>query len=93
MLYSTKRLLDEMGLDEMGLDEMSWNRYKFCSVYIYTELIGLSSSIKRQISLSESQKNDWLVSCFGFNGLLRQFFSLYRAASQRDGERTKKYQQ
>ena len=29
----------------------------------------------------------WLVGCFGFNGPLRQYFSLYRAVSQRDGER------
>ena len=25
----------------------------------------------------------WLVSCFGFNGPLRRYFSLYRAVSQR----------
>ena len=31
----------------------------------------------------------WLVD-FGFNGPLRQYFSLYRAASQREGERGKK---
>ena len=24
---------------------------------------------------------DWLVGCFGFNGPLRQYFSLYRAVS------------
>ena len=29
----------------------------------------------------------WLVGCFGFNGPLRQYFSLYRAVSQRQGER------
>ena len=29
----------------------------------------------------------WLVGCFGFNGPLRQYFSLYRADSQREGER------
>ena len=29
----------------------------------------------------------WLVGCFGFYGPLRQFFSLYRAVSQRVGER------
>ena len=29
----------------------------------------------------------WLVGCFGLNGPLRQFFSLYRAVSQREGER------
>ena len=28
----------------------------------------------------------WLVGCFGFNGPLRQYFSLYRAISQREGE-------
>ena len=29
----------------------------------------------------------WLVGCFEFNGPLRQYFSLYRAVSQREGER------
>ena len=29
----------------------------------------------------------WLVGYFGFNGPLRQYFSLYRAVSQREGER------
>ena len=29
----------------------------------------------------------WLVGCFGLNGSLRQYFSLYRAVSQREGER------
>ena len=28
-----------------------------------------------------------LVGWFGFNGPLRQYFSLYRAVSQREGER------
>ena len=31
-----------------------------------------------------------LVGCFGFNGSLRQYFSLYRAVSQREGERKRK---
>ena len=31
-----------------------------------------------------------LVGCFGFNGPLRQCFSLYRAVSQRMGERREK---
>ena len=31
-------------------------------------------------------QNGWLVGCFGFNGPLRQYFSLYRAVSQREGE-------
>ena len=32
----------------------------------------------------------WLVGCFGLNGPLRQYFSLYRAVSQRQGERKEK---
>ena len=32
----------------------------------------------------------WLVDCFGFNSPLRQYFSLYRAVSQREGERGEK---
>ena len=32
----------------------------------------------------------WLVGCFGFNGLLRKYFSLYRAVSQRERERGEK---
>ena len=36
-----------------------------------------------------NRKSD-LVGCFGFNGPLRQYFSLYRAVSQREGERGKK---
>ena len=31
--------------------------------------------------------NDWMVGCFGLNGPLRQYFSLYRAVSQGEGER------
>ena len=32
----------------------------------------------------------WLVGCFGFYGPLRQYFSLYRAVSQREGDRGEK---
>ena len=35
----------------------------------------------------KTTKQDWLVGCFGLNGPLRQYFSLYRAVSQRQGER------
>ena len=33
---------------------------------------------------------DTLVGCFGFNGPLRQYFSLYQAVSQREGGREEK---
>ena len=32
----------------------------------------------------------WLVGCFGLNGPLRQYFSLYRAVFQGEGERKEK---
>ena len=32
----------------------------------------------------------WLVGCFGLSSPLRQYFSLYRAVSQREGERGEK---
>ena len=34
-----------------------------------------------------ANKVGWLVSCFWFNGPLRQYFSLYRAVSQRGRKR------
>ena len=37
--------------------------------------------------LSPSLWVEWLVGCFGLNGPLRQYFSLYQAVSQRQGER------
>ena len=33
------------------------------------------------------KRDDWFVGRFEFNGPLRQYFSLYRAVSQREGER------
>ena len=32
------------------------------------------------------EESKWLVGCPGFNGPLRQYFSLYRAVSQREGD-------
>ena len=37
-----------------------------------------------------SKEHGWLAGCFGLNGPLRQYFSLYRAVSQREGERNEK---
>ena len=42
--------------------------------------------------VSEFPPTGWLVGCFGFNGPLRQYFSLYRAVSHREGERGEKGQ-
>ena len=40
-------------------------------------------------NMSDGSKIGWLVD-FGFYGPLRQYFGLYRAVSQREGERGKK---
>ena len=37
------------------------------------------------LSVSGQYRKYWLVGCLGFNGPLRQYFSLYRAVSQREG--------
>ena len=38
------------------------------------------------LSLWEMARYSCLVGCFGLSGPLRQYFSLYRAVSQREGE-------
>ena len=38
-------------------------------------------------NINNKNKINMLVGCFGFNGPLRQYFSLYRAVSQREGDR------
>ena len=48
-------------------------------------LWGLKYEVGNMLSL-----NIWLVGCFGLNGPLRQYFSLYRVVSQREGERKEK---
>ena len=41
---------------------------------------------EKNVSFTGINGNGWLVGCFGFNDPLRQYFSLYRAVSQREGE-------
>ena len=48
--------------------------------------------LSMQYALKLKSMVGWLVGCFGFNGPLRQYFSLYRAVSQREGERGEKGQ-
>ena len=59
--------------------------------------------LKVQMSLHDSRSScnsvvrcpdlkGWLVDCFEFNDPLRQYFSLYRVVSQREGERGEKGQ-
>ena len=43
-----------------------------------------------QISVSARYVRELLLVVFGFNGPLRQYFSLYRAVPQREGEKEKR---
>ena len=60
-------------------------------VYIETLLQGYIHDVPSEILTSILQRHlysaSWLVGCFGFKGPLRQYFSLHRAVSQREGER------
>ena len=55
----------------------------------FTEFPELSVDPRVEISRSAS-KTYVVVVVFRFNGPLRQYFSLYRAVSQREGERGEK---
>ena len=50
---------------------------------IYCDMYIINENVANGLSL-------WLVGWFGLNGPLRQYFSLYRAVSQREGERKEK---
>ena len=40
--------------------------------------------LKKRKHITRQKKIGWFAGCFGFNGPLRQYFSLYRAVSQRE---------
>ena len=59
---------------------------KYCTIYLcqHTVLATVWLSPRR---LGNRTRLYSMLGCFGFNGPLRQYFSLYRAISQREGER------
>ena len=60
------------------------------SIFYIDSLSDTLKELKSNIKIQMSQIY-WLVGCFfGFNGTLRQYFSLYPADSQREGEREEK---
>ena len=66
-----------------------------CLSIYFTETLRSLFAVSNQTSSKHSTVNPlipklvvgWLVGCFGLNGPLKQYFSLYRAVSQREGER------
>ena len=41
-------------------------------------------------ALAVGADGGWMIGCIWFNGPFKQYFSLYRAVSQREGERGEK---
>ena len=63
----------------------------FFAVCRYLSLFVLYTNIKiGKKQMINVRPAGWLVGCFGLNGPLRQYFSLYRAVSQSEGERGEK---
>ena len=54
-------------------------------------LLECKNKLKKSLKVTYNFR-DLVVGCFGLNGPLRQYFSLYRAVSQREGERKEKRQ-
>ena len=67
--------------DPQVVDEGANRRLR--TVIIPSKICQLSSYFKTH----PAALKNWLVVVFGLNGPLRQYFSLYRAVSQREGER------
>ena len=68
-------------------EDIKWHKFKaifrlICRYYILMSYVDFTDETRWLVG--------WLVGCFGFNGPLRQYFSLYRAVSQREGERGEK---
>ena len=57
---------------------------------LHTSLSGTKRLTCGRLRIVSEGYVGWLVGCFGFNGPLRQYFRLYLAVSQREGERGEK---
>ena len=66
------------------------NKYTQFTIFSITKKITLNYPKSAAVGFFLGTQEGWLVGCFGFNGPLRQYFSLYRATSQREGERGEK---
>ena len=64
----------------------------FCAVFfprdVSDEILNLIESVSE--GFPTYSYIHWFVGCFGVNDPLRQYFSLYRVVSQREGERGEK---
>ena len=81
-----------MGMTEVP-DQVDSARRMCRMLYLVKSTILKTKKKKKKKTIPERKLGftvRWLVGCFGFNGPLRQNFSLYRVVSQREGEREQK---
>ena len=76
----------------MGLDYLRVHPFPLLNRInkIFLRLPAIAIFFFKFLDFSLSFQVGWLVGCFGLNGPLRQYFSLYRAVSQREGEKKEK---
>ena len=65
-------------------------RFFFHISVLHVEISHQCFNVKNRMYVHVYTLVGWLVGCFGLNGPLRQYLSLYRAVSQREGEREEK---
>ena len=73
-----------------GTAYISKNRSLYNVVFTILNYHSVSDQVHPRNNAYTKWLVGWLVGCFWFNGPLRQYFSLYRAVSQREGERREK---
>ena len=69
---------------------MLWNRFKSLELFWKRETPFIAELHKMDVQTCICSNLKGLVGCFGLNGPLRQYFSLYRAVSQRERENEKR---
>ena len=72
--------------NSVGTDKMAHNEPPYLDLHSLTSILRGGCRRVRVLGSFQCQGFGWLVGCFGFHGPLRQYFSLYWAVSQREGE-------
>ena len=75
---------------DLNEDLLNMNYHNLRDILLINSMQNVISDVTRQNAILDPIIIFDDVGCFGFNGPLRQYFSLYRAVSQREGAREEK---
>ena len=78
---------DKGSLSPKTTNQQTFNIYLYLVLFLYITRITINYNIPHLKSPKNQNRRVWLVGCFGFNGPLRQYFSLYQTVFQREGEK------